>query len=244
MVLVAVFGALSIVCARPASAQWYAAASLGANRTMPATVSISQPSRQTALEFHDVRFGARPFESPQYYSLRGGRLFGERRRFGVEFEWLHPKVYADVARAVHVTGRIAGASLDSTLPMNAIVQRYAMSHGMNFILASFVTRIPLGEDAASSEPSRFALIGRAGAGPMLPHGETTVIRESVDQYDWAGAGVQLAGGIDVRLAGRLSGTLEYRFGHARPEIAVADGTGRVSVNMHQVAFGVAFGLTR
>jgi hypothetical protein len=231
---------IMLASVRPADAQWYVAGYLGANHTMPATVTVDQPSLGTSLDFADVTFVARPFTSPQYYGLRGGRLFGERRRWGVEFEWLHPKVYAEVERAVHVTGRNAGIAVDATTRMDTFVQHYAMSHGMNFALFNFVGRMPLGD----GQLSRVALMGRAGAGPMLPHAETTIGGRSREQYERAGIGFQVAGGVDVRIVGKLSAIVDYKFGHANPEIDVADGTGQMTANVHQVAFGLAIGLFR
>jgi hypothetical protein len=235
--------AVCLACPRAAAAQWYVAGYLGANHTLAAPIAIDQPEVGTALQFDAVAFEARPFASPQYYGARVGRLFGERRRFGVEFEWFHPKVYAITSDAVHVAGRHRGAAIDTTVRMDTLVQRYSMSHGMNFILFNAVMRIPMSAGAGSFL-SRVAITGRAGAGPMLPHGESQVDGEVQEQYEIAGAGFQLAGGADVRLAGRLSAIVDYKFGHASPEITVAGGTGHTTANLHQVAFGLAFGFGR
>jgi len=240
---IAILLAVCLICPRVASAQWYVAAYLGANHTLSAPVSIDQPDLGTSLEFEDVTFEARPFESPQYYGVRAGRFFGAERRFGVEFEWFHPKVYAETNKPVHITGRYAGATIDTTAPMDTIVQRYSMSHGMNFMLINAVMRLPI-SDATSGLASRVALIGRAGAGPMLPHGESQVAGTVVEQYEIAGVGYQVAGGADVRLAGRLSATVEYKFGHASPEITIDRGTGHTTANLHQIAFGIAVGVAR
>src|SRR5712692_9074604 len=159
-------GAVLLVCPRTVRAQWYVAGYLGTNHTIPASVSIEQPSIGTSLEIGDVTFIARPFQSPQYYGVRVGHVFGERRRWGVEFEWVHPKLYADTSRVVHVAGRSGGARVDTTTIMDAFVQRYAMSHGMNFALLNLVTRMPI-TTASSGFTSRVALTARAGAGLML-----------------------------------------------------------------------------
>src|SRR5689334_12467938 len=82
----------SIGLATAAEAQWYFAGYLGANATRPATVSVDVPASNLSLQFHEVKFEARPFESPQYYGWRLGELFGKTRRFGVEFEFIHLKV--------------------------------------------------------------------------------------------------------------------------------------------------------
>jgi hypothetical protein len=190
-----------------------------------------------------VSFEARPFKSPQYYGVRGGRLFGKQRRYGVEVEWLHPKAYADTSQAVRITGRHNGVNIDTTAPMDSIVQRYNMSHGMNFVLFSAVARYPLDEGGAGFA-SRVALIARAGAGPMVPHAENTVDGESREQYETGGVGYQFAGGVDVRLTGLLSAAVDYKFGHGTPDVMIVDGTGRTTATVHQLAFGLALGLSR
>jgi len=221
---------------RHAEAQWFAAGYLGANATRSATVGIDVPGEQISLEYHDVAFEARPFESPQYYGVRVGRMFGAAHRFGVEVEWIHLKVYADTTRVYETTGSFGSSFILRTPEMNAIVERYAMSHGLNFMVVNLVTRYPLG--------SAVSLIARGGAGPMLPHGETTVLGQQRDQYEYAGLGVHAAAGLDVRLHGELSLVGEYKFTYARPEIDLAAGKGRTTAASHHVAFGLAFGLTR
>ena len=163
-------------------------------------------------------------------------MFGAAHRFGVEVEWVHLKVYADTTRVYETTGSFGSSLILRTPEMNAIVERYAMSHGLNFLVVNLVTRYPLG--------SAVALIARGGAGPTLPHGETTVLGQQRDQYEYAGLGAHAAAGLDVRLSGWLSLVGEYKFTYARPEIDLAAGTGRTTAASHHVAFGLAFGLSR
>jgi hypothetical protein len=240
---VCLLAATVLLVPHAASAQWYVAGYLGTNRTLAAPIAIEQPARDTSLTFSDVTFTASPFTSPQYYGVRAGRLFGEERRFGVEVEWLHPKAYADVSKPVRISGRSNGVPVDTTAPMNTFVQHYAMSHGMNFLLFNVVVHQPLADEGAGLA-SRVALTARAGAGPMVPHAETTVANESREQYEAGGLGYQLAGGVDIRLVGWLSAIVDYKFGHGRPTIDIVDGTGQTTANVHQLAFGLAFGLNR
>src|SRR5580765_1436497 len=90
--------------ARAAEAQWYLAGYLGANTTHAADVAIEIPASGLALEFHDVDFDDHPFESPQYYGYRIGRMFGASRRFGVEVEFTHLKVIGQVGQAYDTSG--------------------------------------------------------------------------------------------------------------------------------------------
>ena len=172
----------------------------------------------------------------RYYGVRAGRLFGPSRRFGVEIEFIHLKVYAKTQDRYPTTGEFGTSQAAAGGPMDAVVQRYAMSHGLNFLLANFVTRTSLGG------PMSFT--ARAGFGPTLPHGETTVLEQSRDAYEYAGLGAHVAAGVDLRLRGRLSLVGEYKFTYASPRIDLARGSGEMTAATHHVAFGLAFGVAR
>src|SRR5690348_16080223 len=126
---------------RGAHAQWYFSTFTGGNHTAAADVAIDQPARQTSLVFHDVRFDAKPFKSPQYYGARLGHEFGNG--WAVEAEFLHLKVIARTDAAVRTTGRLEGVDVDATAPMDLIVQRYNMTHGLNFLMANVARRFRL-----------------------------------------------------------------------------------------------------
>ena len=62
-------------------------------------------ARSVAIDFLDVEFAARPFASPQYYGVRIGRTVGERRRFGLELEFIHLKVIGKTGQAYQYRDR-------------------------------------------------------------------------------------------------------------------------------------------
>lgn len=228
---------LIVAAPRAAYAQWYVVAAFGGNYTANATVAVDQPSQETSLRFHDVRFAAKPFASPVYYDWRVGRWLGDGRRFAVELEFTHLKVISETARAYHVTGELDGVPIDEQAPMDAIVQRYSMTHGLNFVLANVVLRRPIGRGP-------FSLVLRGGAGATRPHAETTVLGQSREQYEWAGLGGHVAAGVNLRIGRRLSAQVEYRVTAARPRITLVDGVGRVTAVTQQIAAGLAFGFSR
>lgn len=226
-----------VVPVSSADAQWYFVGYLGANSTNSADVSIDVPASNLSLTFHDVEFAAHPFESPQYYGWRLGRMFAAGGRLGVEFEFTHLKVIGLTDAVYGVTGTSSSAVFPSGAPMRTVIERYSMTHGLNFLIGNLVVRHPVGS-------GRAAFIGRVGAGSTVPHTETTVLGVSVDKYESGGLGFHTAAGLDVRLNGRLSFVTEYKFTHASPEISVAGGTGHTSASSHHVAFGLAFGMSR
>jgi len=225
-----------IVLVRPASAQWYIAGFMGLNETFPADVRVDR-GPGTSLTFHKVEFEAKPMSAPPYFGGRFGRLFGKDRRIGVEFEFLHSKVIARTNAVYQVTGTANNIAIDQALPMNTLVERFQMTHGLNYFLGNVVARLPLGE-------GRFTFGARGGGGVTRPHAETTIGRVVQEQYEWAGLGAQGAAGLDGRLFGKLSAFGEYKVTYAKPEITLAGGTGQMTAIGQQFTFGLAFGWAR
>jgi len=166
-----------------------------------------------------------------------GKMFAASGHLGAEFEFTHLKVIGLTDAVYGVEGTSGSAVFPPGAPMRTIVDRYSMTHGLNFLVGNVVLRHPLNS-------GRAAFVGRVGAGSTIPHTETTVLGGSVDKYEWGGFGFHAAAGLDVQLKGRLSFVGEYKFTHASPEISVAGGTGHTSASSHHVAFGLAFGMSR
>lgn len=228
---------LVVLLPREAAAQWYIVGYFGGNTTKAADVLIDRLAANTSLTFHDVEFEAKPLSSPPYYGYRLGRLFGPDRRLGVELEFVHLKVISLTAGAYRITGRANNVAIDTTAAMNTLVERYSMTHGLNFILINLVSRTPVGDGPVT-------FVARAGAGPTLPHAETTIGGVIREQYEYAGIGAHGAAGLDVRIGKRFSVIGEYKLTWARPEIDISGGTGRMTALSHHVALGLAFGLSR
>ena len=231
------FGLLTLMTPAAAHAQWYVGAYLGANHTQPATVEVAVPNRNLSVEFEDVEFEAKPFSAPQYYGWRVGRMFGSTGRVGVELEFIHAKMYAKTDQVYPIQDRTGLLDLPAQTPMSGLVQRYAMSHGLNFILFNVVVKQPIGTGPVS-------LVVRGGAGPTLPHAESTVLTTPREQYEYGGLGLDGAIGLDIKLKGRLSAMSEYKLTYAKPEISVAGGTGQTTALAHQINFGITFGFAR
>lgn len=230
--------ALLVVAPARAQAQLYFAGYLGGNYTQASTIAIDAPAAGLVASFRDVQFEAQPLKSPQYYGVRGGGFFGESRRIGLEVEFIHLKVIAKNERVYAIDWPPGTVVPAVVLPMNEYVQRYSMTHGLNFLLVNLVSRTPLAGDQA-------AVILRAGAGPTIPHSESSVLHQVQQQYEYAGMGAHASAGLDLRLKGRLSVTTEYKFTYARPRITLAKGgSGRTTSASHHVAVGLAFNISR
>jgi hypothetical protein len=125
--------------------------------------------------------------------------------------------------------------------MNAIVQEFQMTHGVNLVVFNVVMRRPL----VNSGRLPVSLDLRLGAGASLPHGETTVGGRAVHHYEYGGPGAQAAAGVRVAIVPRIAAVAEYKFTYTRPTIDVVDGgTGWTTLLSHHIVWGVSFGLTR
>jgi hypothetical protein len=209
------------VLAAPATARadWVAAAFLGHHWIHASTVVVNLPERQAPLEIDNVTYRAESFTSPQYYGYRITWIPVSRHWLGVEAEFIHAKVFAK-------------------LPSSAVVQRLAMSHGLNFILANVAVRRDLGSPDVTGT-TRIVAVLRAGVGPTLPHAESTVGGVTREQYEGGGLGLQAGGGVEMRMWRGLGALGEYKFTWATPRIGVAGGEATVPVRSHHLVGGVA-----
>jgi hypothetical protein len=230
---------LLLSSAPPAGADWVIAAFLGATRTGDATLRVEQPADGTAVEARDVAFAGRAFESPFYYGYRVMWAPARRDRFGVEAELIHLKVHADTAAIVRTRGRIGGAPGDRTIRLAEIVERFSISHGLNLLLVNLVLRHPLGGDGPLRK-RRFVLAIRAGAGPTLPHAESTIGGRTQEQYEWGRVAGQAAAGIECRVARDIAALVEYKLTATSQRVSVPAGTASATFVTQHVAAGLAW----
>jgi len=222
-----------------ARAEWIVSAFGGVAHTQSSTMDLSLPSPGTHLTLTDVEYRGESFQSPQYYGVRGTWIPKGHRWFGIEGEWIHAKVYADVERNVHALGTLRGVPIDATIPLSSIVNRVSMSHGLNFILANVSARHGFGPmDATGAH--RLVGVVRAGAGPTLPHAESQIDNVYFEQYEGGGLGVQIGGGIEFSFWRGLGAIGEYKFTWASPDIDVAGGQATIPSRTHHFAFGIQY----
>jgi hypothetical protein len=233
---------LIVACALwPASARadWLLSGFLGHAQTQTSTIDLTLASQSTQLRLIDVDYRGESFRSPHYYGVRATWIPDAHRWLGIEGEWIHAKVFAEVDRSVHITGTLRGIPVDAVVPLSSIVQRLSMSHGLNFILANLAARRAFGPLKADGTP-RVVGVVRAGAGPTMPHAESHLDSTFVDQYESGGVGMQVGGGIELSLWRHIGALGEYKFTWASPEIDVAGGQAKIPSRSHHFVFGVIY----
>jgi hypothetical protein len=217
--------AFVVLCAGtgPAHADWVVSGFLGAAATRDVTLRIDQPVRATAFAISAARFTGRSFESPVYYGYRVMWAGRSGARIGVEGELIHLKAYLDTTRPAAVTGTLDGAPVNRTVTIGDLVQRFSVSHGLNLLFVNIVLRQPLG-GRGRVETRRLLVAVRVGAGPTIPHTESTIGGRTQEQYEWGRVAGQAAAGLEYRFARRASAIVEYKVTGTRERLSVAEGT--------------------
>jgi hypothetical protein len=239
VIRICLVSALALVMPARAQADWVAAAFLGHAHTIASTIVLTQPARNTRVELVDVNYRGESLKSPQYYSVRMTWIPDDHPWMGIEGEWIHAKAFTETRRDVRVRGTLNGVPVDASVFLYSYVQRLAMSHGLNFILANFVVRHGVGPVDDRGIP-RLTVVGRIGAGPTRPHVESTIGDASFDRYENGGLGTQLGGGVEFSLWRGLGAVTEYKFTSAHPKVEVANGRAEIPAHSHHFAAGLQF----
>lgn len=218
---------------------WVVAAYLGGARTAASDLRVSQPPLDSDLTFEGVRLRSRSFDPPLYYGLRAGYFIPRAPSLGLEAEFIHLKVFSDPGQRVRVAGRRGGAAVDAEMPLGEIVQQYSISHGVNLLLFNAALRRGLGR-SDEAPGGRLVVSARAGAGPTLPHTESSVEGRRQEQYEVGRLGWQLAGGSELKLWGGLHALGEYKFTRTRQRGKVFSGEAESLLRTHHGVFGLSY----
>jgi hypothetical protein len=215
-------------------AQWIAGGYIGEAHTLNSGLTIRQPALATDISFHDISYRGESFQPPLYYGVRGGYFL--RSRWGVEAEFTHLKVFANVDRIAAVTGTLNGAPIDYREPVNAIVQRFSISHGVNLLLANAIFRHELWR-SNNERSARAYLSLRLGAGATIPHAESTVQQRTDEHYQVGSPALQFAGTIELRICKRWYWMGEYKFTRTSEQVDVSSGIAKSLLQTHHVVTG-------
>lgn len=211
---------------------------LGTMRTQPSTARLDQPAQHTSIEFIDVHYRSESSKPRLYYGYRIGWIPSSRRWMAIEAEHVHAKVFAETRDIVPIRGTLRGMPIDTSQEVSLIVEDLSMSHGLNFIFGNFVFRHEFGPELAGGRRRATASV-RVGAGPTVPHAESTVGGVSREQYEYGGIGAQVGGGVELCVWRGLNVIGEYKFTETEARISVVGGEAVIPARSHHVVGGLA-----
>ena len=218
---------------RPASADWTFGAFLGGARTHSSSLTLHLPAESTVLTLSPVSYDGESFELPLYYGYRVA-YFPKSRWVGIEGELIHLKVVADTSRPTRVVETRAGVTVAETLPLSSVIDRFAISHGVNLLLVNAVVRRSI------AAAPRWTVVGRMGAGASVPHPESTIGGLSYEAHEWGAMSLQGAVGIEMRARARVSVTGEYKLTRSVQDVAIAAGRAETPLVTHHFTVGLSF----
>lgn len=197
------------------AAGWVFAFYLGAAHTQRSTLAFSQQS-PPEIVFTSARFRGESFDPPLYYGFRVS-YYPHRAPVGVEVEFTHLKVYAN-------------------LPTGTIVQRFSMSHGLNLVVVNAAAHKTIHQWNRGA----IRLTTRAGAGPTIPHAESTIAGVSYEGYQLGAIALTAGAGIEAGVSRHFSALLEYKLSRTRQTVELPNTKARAVLLSHHALFGIAW----
>jgi hypothetical protein len=235
------FTVLSLLAwVRSADAEWVVGGYLGSVATGQSYLAVTQPASRTSVRFDPVDYKGRSFNLPLYYGYRAAYFPGSPGWFGIEGEVIHMKAYAQTGDVASASGVVGGVPVAVSMPISNVVQRFSLSHGQNMLLVNAVARHAFG-GRGDYRTARLVALARVGAGPTLPHAESTIDGVADERYERGALVFQAAGGIELLVWKKLHALAEYKFTRCRQSVSVAaGGTAETLLSSHHFVFGAAW----
>jgi hypothetical protein len=106
---------------------------------------------------------------PQY-NYRIGYYFNEKQDLGIELNFDHTKYVVYQGQTDHVSGRLNGRNIDTSLVITQKTLEYQLNNGANFFLFNLVKKVKfISSREGAKKKTELAGIGRIGIGPVVPH---------------------------------------------------------------------------
>ncbi len=123
----------------------------------------------------DSQFFTHGLFVPQY-NMRVGVFLNDK--WGVEMALDHIKWIVKQGQQVRMTGKLNGASVDTTVTLSTDVLKYQLNNGANPIFFNLIRRIRLAGTPGKS--GHVAFLAKAGGGFAWPHTENTLFGQNND----------------------------------------------------------------
>lgn len=212
---------------------------LGKTFTHDSDIHIKQSRLANDYTFEGVTFHDNSFKDPPYYGLRAGYFFERHPWLGLGVEFFHFKISADTSEVRPLRGTRNGSPVAGAVPVNSVVQRFAITHGVNYLTLDALFRYPLLTSPERFPRGRLQLYAGMGLGPVIAHPEMHIDHVRFQPgYEIAGLGVQGFVGTRFLIFKHLGVFGEYKFTHSGLSVTVPSGTGRVQENTHHLVGGL------
>lgn len=222
-----------------AQAEWRVCGAVGASFTDGSELSISQgPSNFTV---DDVHWSERPFQPAIHYDVRVEHYSPKHPAWGVFLELNHMKIHAQTGDVRHIHGQIDGAPVDTVAPMNSVIDRFNVAHGVNLIGLGVVRRWRWQRDEQNPNGRVQPYVGMS-LGPVVNHPDSNVLGQ--DQYGpfianrrWGG---QIMAGVHYSLGRSWGWFTETKITHVDDRVPVGGGHASMTLDSFHANAGLSY----
>jgi lipid A oxidase len=232
---------LLLLASQSARAETNLSLFIGKAFTNDSDVRIRQ-SNNTSLTFHGVSWSDESFVNPIYYGGRVTHYFKRAPDWGVAVDFFHYKVLSDTNAVLPVTGTRDGAPVSGNERFGDTIQRFDMTHGVNYLTLNAVHRWRLRPTGDAFRNGRLQPYVGLGMGAVIPHVEARVNGVFKGNYQVRGPGFQFFGGASYGLTRRWSMFAEYKFTHTTLTVDIPGGDARTTLNTHHLVLGGSYRL--
>jgi len=157
-------------------------------------IHISQPALNNDYTFLNIKAQDHPgwndhllqkqLTIPQY-NYRIGYFFNEKQTWGIEINFDHTKYVVTQGQSDHISGKINGRNVDSTIITGNNTLLWQLNNGANFLELNLVRKLSI-VDALNSN-FQFVCLLKAGAGPVIPHVQNTIFgKDNTPHFQFGG----------------------------------------------------------
>jgi lipid A oxidase len=228
--------ALCLIAAGTADAEFLLSQHTGLGLTADADLRL-RADDGTDLTFHGVSFRHESFEFPLYYDVRLAWFPRLSSHWGVGLEFVHAKMILEDDDVVRVTGRRGGEPVDVRERVDATIESFNATNGLNLLTIDAIYRRFPG-DQRGGRPRLLQPYAGAGVGMAVPHVESSIGSVPYQGYQWHGPVLMGFAGVHFVVARGVALSCEYKLSYADlREMSVPGGTLGVAPLTHHVAAG-------
>jgi len=211
----------------------------GRSFTDDSPLTLRQPAKGTHLTLEGVAYDDQSFTSPYYYGLRWVSFFPRRPAVGWAIDFFHYKIYSDPEQRVRVQGVQHGAPVDTVQRIGATVQRFNISHWVNYLALNVLGRARLDRDSHFPAGRMQPYVG-TGVAVLILHPDSTVEGEPLEKYEIRGPGFQIFTGVNFWVSEHWGFFVEHRWTYADVSVSLKSGKADTRISTRHLVFGSSY----
>lgn len=161
---------------------WYVSWGYNKDYWTDSDIHISQPGLNNDFTVYNVSASDYPgwntgifnknIMSPQY-NIRIGHFMNAAHTWGIELSFDHTKYNTNLYQLAHIAGTINGQPVNGHFTLTPQYFYYALHNGANNLMINLFRQRPIMNMPKIN--SQLVLVGKIGAGIMVPHPENTIL---------------------------------------------------------------------